>query len=225
MTDTPDHLANRQNALPEADRDELNARLDAVAKCFGADWLAGSGGNPIQVLWSRKDAQSTNELLLLGDAIVNLSAADPRWVQQEVDLVKTGDAGTRAGHLFELLGLNLFHVPGQRVIPAPANNPGYDASVVLSDDSSLMLSIKNHGISQMEAHFRAKAEEGKDAFLAACEAQRRRAFVRLAAPKYPGDADWARLQRDIGSLVAMAPTADENFWRGGFRTSRPSSIL
>ncbi len=63
----PDHLANRQNAVAQADRTALNARLDAIAKSFGADWLGRHDGNPVQVLWSRKDAQSTNELLLLGE--------------------------------------------------------------------------------------------------------------------------------------------------------------
>jgi hypothetical protein len=71
-----DHLANRQNALPQADRTEFNDRLEAVANSFGDDWLGRDQNSPVQVLWSRKDAQSTNELLLLGDAIVNLSAAE-----------------------------------------------------------------------------------------------------------------------------------------------------
>jgi hypothetical protein len=216
MSDPPiqDHLSNRQNGLPEASRTELNSRLAAVAKCFGADWLVRNDGNPVQVLWSRKDAQSTNELLLLGDAIVNFAAADTAWVTRQINDIKTADAGTRAGALFELLGLNLFRGPGQRVLPAHANNPGYDASIVFDDGSALMLSIKNHGISSKEAEFRAKAEQAKDAFVAACEAQRRRAFVRIAATKYPGEADWERLRDDIPNIVSAKPPVSENFWSG-----------
>lgn len=146
----PDYLANRQSAVPQADNAAFNARLDAVVKTFGADWLGRDHSNPVQALWSRKDAQSTNELLLLGDAIANLSTADAKWVERQADLIKNGDAGTRAGALFELLGLNLFHAPGQQVLPATANNPGYDGSVILDDGSSLMLSIKNYGISSKE---------------------------------------------------------------------------
>ena len=181
----PNYLASRQSAVPQADFTAFNARLDAVVKTFGADWLGRDHSNPVQALWSRKDAQATNELLLLGDAIVNLSTADARWVKRQVDLIKKGDTGTRAGALFELLGLNLFHAPGQQVLPAAANNPGYDGSVVFDDGSSLMLSIKNHGISSKELEFRSKAEQAKDVFVEVREARRQRAFVRIAATKYP----------------------------------------
>jgi hypothetical protein len=210
----PDYLANRQSALPQADRTAFNARLDAVVKTFGLDWLTRDHRNPVQALWSRKDAQSTNELLLLGDAIANLSTADAKWVGRQVDLIKIGDAGTRAGALFELLGLNLFHAPGQQVLPAAANNPGYDGSVVLGDGSSLMLSIKNHGISSKEAEFRSKAEQAKDVFVDICETRRQRAFVRIAATRYPGDADWDRLRNDLPAIVQAKPPGGENFWSG-----------
>jgi hypothetical protein len=36
-------------------RTELNSLLQAVAEGFGAVWLARDDGNPVQVLWSRKD--------------------------------------------------------------------------------------------------------------------------------------------------------------------------
>jgi hypothetical protein len=210
----PNYLASRQSAVPQADNTAFNARLDAVVKTFGADWLGRDHSNPAQALWSRKDAQSTNELLLLGDAIVNLSTADARWVERQVDLIKEGDAGTRAGALFELLGLNLFHASGQQVLPAGANNPGYDGSVVLDDGSSLMLSIKNHGISSKELEFRSKAEQAKNAFVELCEARRQRAFVRILATKYPSDADWDRLRNDLPAIVQAKPPSGETFWSG-----------
>jgi len=58
-----------------------------------------------------------------------------------------------------LLGLNLFSGPGQRLVPAPANRPGFDGSVFFDDGSSLMVSIKNHGISSHESAFLSKAAE------------------------------------------------------------------
>ena len=210
----PNYLASRQSAVPQADNAAFNARLDAVVKTFGADWLGRDHSNPVQALWSRKDAQSANELLLLGDAIVNLSTADTRWMERQADLIKNGDAGTRAGALFELLGLNLFHAPGQQVLPATANNPGYDGSVILDDGSSLMLSIKNHGISSKEAEFRSKAEKAKDVFVETCETRRQRAFVRIAATKYPSDADWDRLRNDLPAIVQAKPPTGENLWSG-----------
>jgi hypothetical protein len=108
----------------------------------------------VQGLWQREDVLSTNELFLLGEAIVNLTTANPSWVAQKIREIKAVDTGQRAGAIFEMLGLNLFQGPNQRVEPAPANNPGCDGSVFFRDGSSLMLSIKNHGISAAELYFR-----------------------------------------------------------------------
>jgi hypothetical protein len=57
-----------------------------------------------------------------------------------------------------LIGLNLFSAPGQRVVPAPANKPGFDGSVFLDDGSSPMVSIKNHGVSFHETAFLTEAK-------------------------------------------------------------------
>jgi hypothetical protein len=110
-----DHLSGRQNVIHGVEPGKLNGFLDAVATQFGTHWLAGNDGNPVQTLWQRKDAQSTNELLLLGEAIVNLSAANRPWVARQIREIKEGDAGGRAGAIFETLGLNMFHAGKQRV--------------------------------------------------------------------------------------------------------------
>ena len=44
----PDYLADRQSAVPQADRPAFNARLDAVVKAFGADWLGRDHDNPVR---------------------------------------------------------------------------------------------------------------------------------------------------------------------------------
>jgi hypothetical protein len=141
-----DYLSARQNVIREAEPADLNRLLETVASQFDTGWLEAENGNPVQELWRRKDAQSTNELLLLGEAIENLAAIDQSWVIRRIREIKDDDTGRRAGAIFELLGLNLFCGANQRVEPAPENNPGYDGLVFFSDGSSLMLSIKNHGI-------------------------------------------------------------------------------
>ena len=52
--------------------------------------------------------------------------------------MKIGSIGERAGAAFEIIGLDLFSGPGQRIVPAPAYRPGYDGSVAFDDGSSLM---------------------------------------------------------------------------------------
>jgi hypothetical protein len=211
-----DHSSGRQNVIHGATPGELNERLDAIANQFGTDWLTASGENPVQTLWQRKDAQSTNELLLLGDAVVNLTAANPSWVARQISEIKEGDIGRRSGAIFEMLGLNLFHGPNQRVEPAATNQPGYDGSVFFPDGSSLMLSIKNHGITSAELGFRAKAAEIKDLFLEAAEKHRRSGFMRIAAISSPSGADWKLLQEQMDGLVAQTTRPTDGVWSGWF---------
>jgi hypothetical protein len=216
-----DHLSGRQNVIHGVAPGELNKLLEAIASQFGIDWLTASNGNPVQTLWQRKDAQSTNELLQLGEAVVNLMAANPAWVAHQISEIKNGDIGRRSGAIFEMLGLNLFHGPNQRVEPAATNQPGYDGSIFFPDGSSLMLSIKNHGITSAELGFRAKAEETKDLFLEAAQKHRLQGFMRIGAISSPGAADWKALKEQMDGLVAQTTNPTDGVWSGWFRPIPP----
>ena len=76
-----------------------------------------------------------------------------------MSLIRTGDDGNRAGAIFELLGLNFYLSAGNKVVPTPSSNPGYDGIVELPDQSSLLVSIKNHGMTSYEKFFAKQAEE------------------------------------------------------------------
>jgi hypothetical protein len=152
-----DHLANRQTA-GLTDFAKLNAKLDALARYFDLGWLESEGSNPLQILWKSRDALATNELLNFGDAVENFEIVDARWVERQVVAIKTGDDGNRAGAIFELLGLNLFLSAGNKVVPSSSSNPGYDGVVELPDQSTLLVSIKNHGMTSYERFFQKKRE-------------------------------------------------------------------
>jgi hypothetical protein len=153
-----DHLANRQTAGLNAAPEELNAKFEALARHFGIDWLTAQGDNPLQKLWKRRDALATNELLNFGDAIENFEKVDPTWLTEKVEDVKTGDEGNRAGAIFELLGLNFYLFTGNTVLPSKGSNPGYDGVVQLTNHSSLLVSIKNHGMTAYERFFQKNAK-------------------------------------------------------------------
>jgi hypothetical protein len=163
-----DYLAGRQNLIREAPIEELNGYLATLATEFGQDWLTRDDNNPIQVLWKRRDGLATNELLLLGQAISAMLQANGPWTRRQISGMKSTDAGTRAGAMFEVLGLNLFATPGQTIEPAKESNPGYDGRIILKDGSSLLLSLKNHGVSSNELYFRKEAGLALRDFLAPC---------------------------------------------------------
>ena len=103
-----DYLKNRFNPIRDVDLKLLNEMLCAVDNQFGEKWLKSGNANPVQLLWCREDPLATNELFLLGDAILRGQAVDQKWVQEQVKIIKSGDSNNRQGALFELLALSMF---------------------------------------------------------------------------------------------------------------------
>jgi len=114
-----------------------------------------------------------------------------------------------------LLGLNLFSGPGQRLVPAPANRPGFDGSVFFDDGSSLMVSIKNHGISSHESAFLSKAAEIRSDFVQAAQTGGATSrLLRIIAHRHPLAADWALLRRQIRDMFSTGQVEDSPAWSG-----------
>jgi hypothetical protein len=219
----PDYLSHRQNAVITDPQNSaaLNSCLETLADQFGLAWLDQPGNNPVQELWQAKHAMATNELLNLGDAIRNLLQADGRWTKRQIELMKSSDAGQRAGATFEILGLNLFNGLGQKVIPARDDQKGYDGTVVLQD-GSLMVSIKNHGVSTHETDFLRRSSEIHGEFLDCMARSRANAMdVRIMALKQPTTADWSTLRGQIADVVAGNKPADSAAWQGFRRDLDP----
>ena len=215
--EVPDYLSQRQNVLTQdpAEKAELNTYLETLADHFGLRWLERGGGNPVQDLWQARHALATNEMLTLGHAVMNLAKASPTWTSHQIAQMKTGSVGERAGAAFELLGLNLFSGPGQRIVPAPANRPGFDGSVFFDDGSSLMVSIKNHGISSHESAFLSKAAEIRSDFVQAAQTGGATSrLLRIIAHRHPLAADWALLRRQVRDMFSTGQVEDSLAWSG-----------
>lgn len=203
-----DYLSKRQNPIPEAPVGDSNRMLEAIVDEFGVDWLESGNGNPVARLWRRKDWLATAELLMLGDAIQNLRNIDAAWTRRQVTDMKSEDPGTRSGATFELFGLNLFQ--GSKAIePAAAQNPGYDGQIRFTDNSSLILSIKNHGISAGEAEFRNRAAAVKDVFTTALRRRSMNAIRQQAITTvHPTTADWKRLEDRMDEILGGKVSPD-----------------
>lgn len=216
-TQMPDYLSQRQNAIttdPEIII-ELNGHLETIATEFGLPWLERTSGSPVQELWKARDAQATNELLILGHAIQNLKKVDAGWTRRQIAQMKTGSIGEQSGAAFEIIGLNLFAGPGQRIAPAPTNKPGYDGSVFFDDGASLMVSIKNHGITSHETTFLAKAEEIRSEFVEGLRTEgAKSAKMRAISQRHPTTADWAALRGHVREFPSGKPPEESPVWAG-----------
>jgi hypothetical protein len=197
-----DHLARRQSVGLTGDRAELNAKLDAIARYFDIDWLSADGANPLQILWKSRDALATNELLNFGDAIENFEKVDAGWLRGRVSLIKTGDDGNRFGAIFELLGLNIFLSAGTKVIPSASSNPGYDGVVELPGQSSLLVSIKNHGMTSHEKFFHSNAKQLDDQFKGWLKRHARSGFeLRILCHGRLDATAWDKLKQDVSDIL------------------------
>ncbi len=196
------YLSQRQNAVTGADPVELEGMLAAIARNFGLEWLTQSGNNPIQTLWNRRDALATNELLNFGDAIAGFEKSDGDWLKRHVATIKTGDEGNRAGAIFELLALNLFRAAGNRIVPSKENNPGHDGIVELNDHASLLLSLKNHGVSSYEKFFIKKAIALDKKYQGWLRKQSLNGIeVRVLLAENPSASDWSELENDLRHIL------------------------
>ena len=135
------HVQNRQTAhLADLGDVEIEKRLDALVSSFGEQWLERHGAEPLQKLWSRRDGLATSQLVLIGDALLSLSAIDPKWVRKQAQAIKSADHNRRRGAMFELLGLNLFGASA--VKPTPRDSPGYDAVVTVPDGAKFLSRLR-----------------------------------------------------------------------------------
>jgi hypothetical protein len=197
---TQNYKTGRQSEHLHMPDEEFNRGMGAIADAFGLDWL-GAGDAALQALWQRNDGFAVNQLCLLGDAIAGFKTIDPKWVQDHVAKLKSADANSRRGSMFELLGGNLFRHAPQSIVPTKRNNPGYDFFLTMPDGATADLSLKSYGTSYHEATFREEAAKIEQALLDMLKERGSVGAVLMAiANGYPGTTDWDALRASLGGL-------------------------
>jgi len=183
---------------------EINRRLQGIAKHFGETWLSKQGAHPIQRIWCRRDALATNELAILGDAVLFGETMDPKWLARQVKAIKNEPPNNRRGAMFELLAANL--IKGPSIKPTRKDFPGYDLEGNYADGSNLLISLKSYGTSSHEMFFRDQAEVLEQAFIKCLRNVGVRGLcLRALAESYPSAADWRELHKAMPKLLVENP--------------------
>ncbi len=215
---TEDFTIGRNNRLENVDSAGLNSFLSPVASAFDVTWLnQPSGKNRIQMLWSRQDGLATNQLALLGDALNRLAPRNTDWVARRIKAIKSETTENRKGDLFELLGLSLFALDGQQVTGATEANPGYDGTIDFTGGASGLISLKDFGVSSHRKLFESQAANVERTIIDALQDLRMTGLgVRIAAARYPLQADWEKLCRAVKTIIAD--------WRTEWRSRQVGSL-
>lgn len=197
-----DYFENRQNVTKQS-AEELNTIFKCIADNFSHKWIKSSKGHPLQQLWKRKDALSTNELYFFGDCLKRLSEIDPKWVKNQISQIKSDHSNNRQGAFFEIIGLGILSTSEQIVSPTKGNNPGFDGVLSLNEVKSMRISIKNYGDSlhyQEFISYSQKVEKKlkeilKDNSITSIQ-------VVIDSPKsYPSKQDWENLLNQIPNIL------------------------
>lgn len=204
MTETEDFTVGRNNPLENLEHVEFNNLLGSVAAAFGKEWLAPSSStNRIQTLWSRQDGVATNQLAILGDAIKRLAPQNANWVARRIRAIKSESAENRKGDLFELLGLSLFALDGQRVAGADDGTPGYDGTIDFGRGALASISLKDFGVSFHQKMFETQVARIERTTVAALRDLRINGFgLRIDASRYPQKDDWEWLDCAVTRIVS-----------------------
>lgn len=157
-------LTNRQDPLNDVERSTKDAWLDAFRNLLTEDWLNLQGPHPLRQLWKRKDFLATIELLTIGHGLVQvLPKYSPKLKARLVKDLRSFEAGTRSGTLFELLASSMFANDQQTVTMPADGQPGYDFSIKTGGGHVIRVSCKRLLVSQEERAFVAAAEAMRQA--------------------------------------------------------------
>lgn len=195
-------FGKRQNPLSEFSGQELEAAFKAVCDNFGEKWLSDERGtHRLQRLWSRRDALSTTELFTFGIAIKQLSLIDSKWLVQQVKLVKGKDENNQNGAIFEILAASYFCVNDQLVVPATANQKGYDIDVKLAGAIRWRISLKAYSKSIHEKLFQKKMEVVRQKVVALMGHRRLNVQVFIIASEWPTESNWQSLLASLRDFL------------------------
>lgn len=191
------YLEKRQNPLSDTATEEIETALSRIEHFFGNPWLSNENGtNPLQKLWNRRDALSTNELFTFGKSLIAAEHASEDWLKGQVKLVRGKDENNQKGAVFEILAVG-YASAKQSVTPAPANQPGYDVDIETPSGAIYRTSLKRYSQSSHERLFQKKSALAEAKFLDGLNVSRLNASMYIEAREYLGESDWQKLYQAV----------------------------
>jgi hypothetical protein len=207
------HFYERQNPLNNISESEFNEKLDQIASTFGENWLETESEHPLQKLWNRRDYLATNELYILGNALLELKKIDNKWVNSQVKHILGRDENNRRGAFFELIGMSYLLNENVQLIPSAACQPGIDGCLQFSDNYKINFSLKRYGLSTHHRTFLEESNKVEKIIVEELENSSSNTIqVYIASvDKLPNSSDWHLLKIRISDIVKNFKSAPIEF--------------
>jgi len=139
--------------------EKLVALLELLAQTFGLIWLNEDGdSHRLRELWWRDDFLASLELVTVADSVRVMNDVNPSWVAGVVSDIKK-KAENSHGYIFELIATAMLARGGMKLSPMPKGEPAYDVKVQFDDKFEILMSLKNHDVSQFESKFRQSCDD------------------------------------------------------------------
>lgn len=139
--------------------EKLVALLELLAQTFDLLWLnEDDESHRLRELWWRDDYLASLELVTIADSVRVMNDINPRWVAGVVGDIKK-KAENSHGYIFELIATAMLARGGMKLSPMAKGEPAYDVKVQFDDGFEILLSLKNHDLSQFETKFRHSCDE------------------------------------------------------------------
>lgn len=183
----------------------INDHLSTISDVFTEAWLQREDGNPLQLLWCRRDFLATVELLNFGYGLKKARNINPTWVNDQVSAIRSANINRQRGSVYEIIAVGLFHQPPQHVVELPrAGQPGYDLIVRFQDDSKVYVSLKSYGRSHSNIEVIEQGKEIRDIIRSHYPHLAVRSLI-IKNECYPTSAAWNILKSRARSLASTAP--------------------
>ncbi len=213
------YFENRQN-VTKASSEEMETIFKCIAEHFSYKWVKSPRSHPLQQLWFRKDALSTNELYFFGTCLKEIASQNPKWVKDQVTLVKSDQSNNRQGAIWEILALGMLIKEGQKVTTAKMNTAGYDGILSFEDSKSIKISLKNYGDSAHAKEFSSYAKKIEEKLKTVLREKNILSIqIVIDSPKgFPGKSNWESLMNSLPDVLSNVEKgkpksfAIENFW-------------
>ncbi|MES2431698.1 MAG: hypothetical protein V4556_12230 [Bacteroidota bacterium] len=214
-----EYFENRQNGT-KAPPEEMEEIFKCIADYLSHKWLKSNRSHPLQQLWNRKDALSTNELYFFGSCLKSLAEKDPKWVKEQITHIKSDHPNNRQGAFFEINALGILSTHSQDIKPAKGNTPGFDGTLTLDLGKTMRISIKNYGDSAHYREFNSYASKFEKKLVEVLKEKNITSIQIIidAINGYPTQANWKKLEEALPEVLDNVEEGKakmfsvDNFW-------------